>query len=341
LTNVKGGSPGVRLVSMLAVGAALCAGAPAHADADPRAKAKAEALFSQAMELSERGQHRQACERLEEAVRLTERDALGGILELARCKEKLGQTASAWALYREVAAKAARSKQLDRERDASRAANDLEPRLHSLQLVLAPELTATPGLSIRQGSIELGPAAWTAPMPVDPGQVVIEARAPGKRSIVRKVQVPSQPGTTRVSLPPFEQGPAGTPPPAEHAGGSTEAHPPSGWSGARIAGAVVAGAGALTMATSGVLILIAKSEWNDAHAAECSADDTCSPEGKERIDAARDKGTLATIVFGAGAALTITGAVLFLAAPAGAPERASVGLNASPRGGGLTLRGRF
>jgi hypothetical protein len=338
LTDVQGR----RVSSALVVAAALCVSLLARAEADPQAKAKAEALFSQAMELTERGEHRQACERLEEAVRLTEREAIGGILELARCKEKLGRTASAWALYREVAAKAVRSKQIEREREATQAAKQLEPRLHWIELSLAPELEQTPGVAIRQGSIELGSAAWTVPTPVDPGEVVIEARAPGKRSIVRKIQVPSQPGTTQVTLPPFEQaappGVATTAPPPRSA---IEADPASGWSGTRVAGAIVAGAGVATMAASGVLAMTAKSDWNDAHAAECDSDNVCTDRGKQRIDAARDKGTLATVVFGAGAAITVTGAVLFLVAPSSSSESASIGFRASQQGGSLTLRGRF
>ena len=172
---------------------------------------------------------------------------------------------------------------------------------------------------------------------------MIEVRAPGKRSIVRKLRIRAKPGTTRVTLPAFDAPRTEAPPATLEK--SEEAGTHGGWSTTRVAGAIVTGAGVATMATSGVLILMAKSEWNDAHSSECNGN-VCSPDGKQRIDAARDKGTLATIVFGAGAALSVTGAVLFLTAPSSRSESASrpalsVSAAAWQHGSGMAVRGHF
>jgi hypothetical protein len=328
-----------RRVAPLSV-AAILAGTPASASPTPEAKAAAEALFREGVELVGRGAHARACPKFAEAVRLTEGEALGGLLELARCYEHIGRTASAWALYREVAAKAATSGQADRQREATAGAGALEPRLHALALVVEPALEATPGLSIRRGGVDLGRAVWALATPVDPGEVVIEVRAPGKHPSTRTVVIPQTPGTTRVVLRALDDAALVSP----RAGAPAES---AFWGKGRIGGAVIAGAGLSAMGLSLGLVLAAKADYDDAFSSGlCDASGTCGARGKAQTDAARSLGNVSTAVFVAGAVTAAGGAVLFLAS--GAPSRSGaapspfvIAAGGAPGAFDVRLAGRF
>jgi len=74
--------------------------------------------------------------------------------------------------------------------------------------------------------------------------------------------------------------------------------------------------GVAGIATGAFLGVRAKSALDDSNAdGHCSADDRCDAFGKQRRSDALASATGSTIAFGAGAALAIGGAVLFLTAP--------------------------
>ena len=96
-------------------------------------KATSEALFSDGRRLMSQGNYREACPKFEASLKLD--PGVGAMLNLADCYEKNGQTASAWAEFREAisAARAAGSK--DREDLARQRASALEPKLSRLTIV--------------------------------------------------------------------------------------------------------------------------------------------------------------------------------------------------------------
>jgi Tfp pilus assembly protein PilF len=76
-------------------------------------KATAEALFGDGRRLMAQGNYRDACPKFEASVKLD--PGVGAILNLADCYEKNGQTASAWAEFREASAAARAAGSKDRE----------------------------------------------------------------------------------------------------------------------------------------------------------------------------------------------------------------------------------
>src|SRR4051812_19346522 len=78
----------------------LATALPAHADASAAEQAAADALFNEAQRLVLAGRAAEACPKFVESQRLD--PALGTILNLADCLEKIGQTASAWALFNDL-----------------------------------------------------------------------------------------------------------------------------------------------------------------------------------------------------------------------------------------------
>src|SRR5688572_29187335 len=68
--------------------------------AQERDRAAAEALFRAGREAAGRGDYATACQRFEESNRLE--PTAGTVMNLANCREQLGQIASAWQRYREA-----------------------------------------------------------------------------------------------------------------------------------------------------------------------------------------------------------------------------------------------
>lgn len=304
------------------------AASPARADEpDARAKAQAETLFNEGRTLLDAGDVAQACPKLEAAVALTQGEALGGKLVLARCYEQSGRLASALGLYGEVAARADAAGQGDRAREARAKRDQLQPKVHTVKLVVAPDASALGDLRIEVAGVEQPRAAWTMAIPVDAGDVLVVARASGRRAFSEHLTIPREPGETRVAVAltiaddaaPRVEAPPPSAPPAT----ATET---SFWSPQRFAGLAVGAAGVLGAGAGFALAGVAKSNYDDGlSAGRCSGsppvcDDTTP------LDDARTLGDVATGVIFGGLGVLAVGAVVFATAPTGAAATASVQL---------------
>jgi hypothetical protein len=154
----------------------VCWGSPGQA----QDSAAAEALFHSAREAAEMGDWVTACDRFEESKRLE--PAPGTVLNLARCREQLGQIASAWKSYMEAAQRLPDAD--SRQEFARRKARELKP--------LVPEITFHPPKSdvdvvVIVRNTELSSATFGVPLPFDPGEVEITVRAKGYVDNVTKV----------------------------------------------------------------------------------------------------------------------------------------------------------
>src|SRR4051812_6541321 len=78
-----------------------------HAEPTAADKATAESLFVEGRRLLAAGKYAEACPKFAESQQID--SGLGTLLNLGDCYEKNGQTASAWASFREAASTAARS----------------------------------------------------------------------------------------------------------------------------------------------------------------------------------------------------------------------------------------
>ncbi len=161
--------------------AALCAAvfffsssiaASARAQGNPRA----ESLFQEARTLVEQGHYAEACPKLAESQRLE--PAVGTQFNLADCYEHVGRTASAHALFLEVAAIAHAAGKFEREKSARERAQALEPTLARVRVVVAAD---APGLEVHIDEAAIERAKWSTAFPVDPGAHRITASAPGRR----------------------------------------------------------------------------------------------------------------------------------------------------------------
>lgn len=142
------------------------------------AGAQAETLFRQGRDLMASGKTAEACSAFQESQRLE--PAVTTLLNLAGCREKLGQIATAWGLFLE-AERQTRSATTAADRQlhdvAQKRAAGLEPRISKLEIDV-PDASKLDGLEIKRGEERIDAGAWNRALPVDGGTYTISATAP-------------------------------------------------------------------------------------------------------------------------------------------------------------------
>ena len=295
--------------SRLAAALLLLAAPVVAAEPTASQRATAEALFEQASALVDQGRFPEACEKLAASQELD--PGLGTLLYLADCYDRAGRSASAWALFREVQARSRRANQPDREQIAAERANALDGKLSRLELRVTPSRRVA-GLELSLRGAVVPSASWNVALPVDPGTLRIEARAPGKKPWSVQVEVLPGPSARTVELPELaaaEQALVPRPP----SGPATDK--PTG-SAQRSAGWLLGGVGLVGLAVGGFFGYRAYAK-NKSSMGECRADapNACSAEGASLRDDAATAARLSTIITASGAVLVVGGATLVLTAP--------------------------
>ncbi|HKY36993.1 MAG TPA: hypothetical protein VJN18_13700 [Polyangiaceae bacterium] len=169
---------------------------PAAARSEEPAPSPARALFNEGRKLASEGHYEAACSKFEESLRLEV--GIGTQFNLADCWEHIGRTASAQALFLGAAASAKAVGQTDREQVLRERASALAPRLSRLVV----EVKATdPKLRVKRGELPLESEAWGKAIAVDPGAYVIVAKAPGKQTWEKRVEVKAGAPVVTVEIP--------------------------------------------------------------------------------------------------------------------------------------------
>ena len=289
----------------------------------PAPAPSAEQLFQEARALVEKGDYAAACPKLDASQKLD--PAVGTQFNLADCYEHLGRTATAFALFEEVARIARSAGKFERERSARERATALAPKLARLHL----DVKATaPGLDLRIDDQPVAPEAVAKASPIDPGTRRIVASAPSHASweatfvaqagAVVEVSVPELADTT-VRPPP--------PPAVVLASSSTQ----------RTLALVAGGVGLAGVAVGAISGIIAVSKRSAAQD-ECPSDVfrfRCPTEsGVAAWSSATTAGNVSTISFVAGGVFLAGAAVLWFTAPS---SKTRVGMAPS----GLHVEGRF
>ncbi len=305
--------------------------ADAHAQ-DASAQAEGRALFDEGVKLLAAKDYARACPKLEASLKRY--SGLGTRGKLAECYEKAGRTASAWATYKEVAALASKAGDATRAEVAASRAAALEGSLAKLVIALPPANDAK-GLVVKKDGETVERAVLGTAVSLDPGEVVLEVSAPGRKP--RSVTVTIEPGkTTTAEIPALEGIPVVEEPrplPVVVDEGNTWQRP---------LGLGIAGAGVVSLVVGSVLGLSARSAYEGAFdSGACErATKLCSQAGQSQIDGARGKATLSTVFVIAGAALAGGGAVLYFTAPS-RKDRASVGVTPIAGGASVSVAAAF
>jgi serine/threonine-protein kinase len=328
----------------------LLGAAPAAAQTSASDKAAAEALFDQGVALMKRGSFSDACPKLEESERVD--PAVGTLLYLGECYERVGKTASAWATFREASSLATTSNQADRARVASGRAQDLEPKLSRLSIELAQEVAQIAGVVVKRGSQRLEPSLYGTPLPVDPGEYHIEVSAPGYETWSTPIKVEAGGASASVRVPGLvkaKEAPGAAPATtAAEPGALTKSPPPAapiardrGASTQQVLGLVVGGVGLVGVGLGSYFGIRAISKNSDAET-HCPKGSLCNDtEGVDLSNKARQDAAASNIAFVAGGVLVATGAVLYLTGGRGDADRVALVPLVAPGAAAATISGRF
>jgi len=309
--------------------------------------AEAEMLFREGKRLMQKGKIAEACDKFEASERLE--PEVGTELNLANCREKNGQTSSAWAVFTKAAANAKQAGRLDRAAEARRRASALEKQLIYLTIAV-PDDSVVENLVIRRNQTSLDRELWNQAVPVDPGVYVISAEAPEHTAWSVSIAVKTKNKT--IEVPKLERDPHH---PVEVAPVEThEAEPqparslevrkpehrivetPRKYGGTTLALGVI-GAGALAIGTGfGIYSSHVESEADKTCPAVMCADS----HAVDLNHTARTDGWIANISWGVGAVAIIGAATAwYLGRPV--QQELAVVPTVSADGAGLALGGRF
>lgn len=324
---------------LIAMGTVAGSGDAAAQSSDQ--KAAAEMLFNDARRAMDAGQYTGACAKLEQSQDID--PSVGTLGWLARCYEKLGKTATAWATYRSASSFAQQRGDTGRKALADERASALEPVLSRLELDTSA-VAQLAGIAIARNGEPVARALWDAPFPVDPGEHRFEVSAPGYGTASLAVSVSAAGSQQTIRIPALVRTPdladaenAKATPSSIDAGKPTSAPPPppaapvsvssgvrdagSGMSAQAIAGLTAGGLGVAGL-TVGAIFLVKRNSSLEARDSSCPAAPRgdCPSESKRleyeaHQEDAKGSATTSSVAFIAGAALIGAGAVLWLTAP--------------------------
>lgn len=158
----------------------------------------AASLYEEGVALMKEKKFVAACEKLAASF---EREQLSGtLMTLAQCHQLRGMTATAWDQYKRSVALAQAEGRTAYEERAKELAAELEPRLSWLKLELAPGARHE-GLTIALGGNPVDLATLGVALAVDPGQLVIEASAPGYQTWSTSAAVGDAGQTVSITIP--------------------------------------------------------------------------------------------------------------------------------------------
>jgi serine/threonine-protein kinase len=310
-------------------------------------KAAAEALFDRGLALMRESKFEEACQKLEQSQAIER--GIGTMLYLGECYEKLGRTASAWALFREASSAARAQGESERAQAGAARADQLEPKL-SHMIVQVPAEDAVAGFELLRDGVVLPSGLWGMPVPVDPGEHKLEARAPGRMPWSGSATVGPDAASSNVNVPVLaaaptlpspEAQPVATPAAAAAAaqGTATEDRSRSGWTTQRTAGAVIGGVGVAALVIGSYFGIRAIVKNNDAKD-NCPKDVCNQQSGVDDTESAKSAARLSNIFMVGGAVLAAAGVVVYLIAPR-EEEHVTMSVSADARGSRLTVGGAF
>jgi serine/threonine-protein kinase len=324
----------------------VCLPVKARAEAGAAQKAAAESLFDDGLKAMKSGHFSEACPKLEESERID--PAIGTLLYLGECYEKIGRSASAWATFREAASAAQAQGETERTRVAAQRADRLQPSLSKLTLKVVPETAQLASLRVTRDGVALAKTLFGVAIPVDPGKYHIVVSADGYQNHEAEIEVLANGDSKTLEIPVLT--PSATVPPAAAGAVAATANPAgtntqaaaaaapanpehaasSGGNGLRTAAYVSGALGVVSLGIGTYFGVKAISKNNDAKD-HCPAGNTCNDhEGEVLTNDAQSAATVSNITIAVGAVFVAAGVVLYLTSAPKAKAESSARLEMHP-----------
>lgn len=246
-------------VLLAVVTLALVVGGSHEASGQP-ATAQAEQLFRDGKRLMAEGNFADACEAFAGSMRKD--PAVSTLLNLADCREKNQQYASAWAYFLDAARQTNGNPAIEAMyTTAQRRAATLEARLSYL-IINVPDEARVEGLTITRNGVPVDTAEWNRDIPVDGGRYVIAGKAPAYEAWSTTVDVANAKDKKSVNVPRFRAAVAASV-------GATPSHKPpalhsAGGAGRRVAAVTLWGVGTVAISAGVTFEVLARGTYADA-----------------------------------------------------------------------------
>lgn len=292
--------------SALALGSAyLAIGSAAHAQSNA---AIAEQLFLDGQKLMSAGSVPEACAKFADSERLD--PAIGTLMHLAACHEKMGRFASAWSEFSEVVAQAHKAGQTEREKYAREHAAAIEGKLPKVVIDLP---NPPQGTTVTLDGSALPLSLLGTEMPLDPGDHSLQILAPGMKpwrqpkvsvganAVVTRLQVTLEQEAAQQPAVPSNPAEGGAAPPL-----APEHVPASGNVGKRILGYSLGGLGVVSLVVTAAEAVTSAGR---------SSDENKYPAGSSERQTVADQASAAqtyAIVFGAAGVAAIGAGLYFV-----------------------------
>lgn len=313
--------------------------------------AEAEKLFRDGQTLMGEKKYPEACEAFETSQELD--PAVNTLANLANCREKNQQYATAWGLFLDLERQTRNDKkQAGLHKAAKERAAKLEGRLSYLT-VSVPDEARIDGLVVMRNGTELDSGLWNRAIPVDGGEYVIGGRAPGHEEWETRVAVAAENGRTTVDVPKFKEiqklvvpekpSPRRDEPPAAERIAPAPRETPGMFTTRRkiAVGVAILGVGGLV----GGVALGSSAGNLESQARDLCPSNPCADatEANDLLDRAGSRALQANIVLGVGAAALAGAVVLWFLGGPDSPTESNLALSPhiSPTHAGLDLAVRF
>lgn len=304
----------------------------------------AEQLFREGKRLMGEGKFAEACKAFAGSYRKDA--ALSTLLNLADCREKNEQYASAWATFLDVERLARGEEGVAAfVKTAKERAAKLEPKLSYLIINVTVQAKVE-GLEISRNGVRIEEAEWNTPIPVDGGEYKVEGRADGFDTWETTVTVDKERERESVDVPKLRASPE----PQVQTGREGQVTDPvvpatnderpvadDASTDRRTVAKVSVASGGVLILTGLAFGYLAQQKWADAESL-CGADHMCDSiaahaAGNALVESARLRGNIATVSTTLGIAAVGVGAFLWLRGGRGrgasrGPDEAS--LNVTP-----------
>jgi tetratricopeptide (TPR) repeat protein len=318
--------------------APLAASSVAHAEPTAEERAAARALFDEGRNFMAAGNYAAACPKLEESLRI---DAgIGTQYNLADCQEHLGKLASAWGNFIDAASRAKAANQDERAQVARERAAALAPRLSKL-IIVATDPAGT--LVVKRDGAVVTKAVWGTALPLDPGDHVVSAVAPGKKPWQVTVSAKTEGASLTVTVPALVDLP---PEPARPVLGQPGPAPSQGLGRQRVAAIGLGAVGFVGLVLGTTFGVLAKSKYDSSleFCRDPSNLNRCTAEAKPLRDGAIAAGNASTAAFVIGGIAVAGGVALWVTVPkTSKPAPKAIGVQADLGAGqmSLSLTGRY
>lgn len=292
----------------------------------PPVETRAAKLFDEGRALFDEGAFDAACAKLLESASLEPR--VGTFGKLATCEERRGRLVVAhtlWLQTRDLARETADDRLAVVEEELAR----LERSLPKVRVELPAG--ASSAVRVRLDGAELGSPGLAHP--IDPGEHTVQVTAPGKRPFEQRIVAQADGHTQVIEVPSLSDEPV------KADSGAGDGSGIGAWS---VVGAATVGVGVVGVALGAFYGGLAAGRLEEAENRGCNRE-PCSPDAAQLLADARSAGDASTALFVVGSALVAGGLTLWILAPDGDDEAASLGATAAigPQRAGLSLGGTF